>query len=68
MKGFSTEPYHSIKGPTKKRGESNGLIIKDGYIIASWGDTKRVDMTFSVTKSYLSAITGIAVDKKLIRS
>ena len=68
LKGFSSEPYHSIKGPTKKRGESNGLIIKDGYIIASWGDTKRVDMTFSVTKSYLSAITGIAVDKKLIRS
>ena len=25
-------------------------------------------MTFSVTKSYLSAVTGIAVDKKLIRS
>ena len=68
LKGFATEPYHSIKGPTKKRGESNGLIIKDGYIIASWGDTKRVDMTFSVTKSYLSAITGIAVDKNLIRS
>ena len=68
LKGFATEPYHSIKGPTKKRGETNGLIIKDGYIIASWGDTKRVDMTFSVTKSYLSAITGIAVDKNLIRS
>ncbi len=68
LKGFSTEPYHSIKGPTKKRGETNGLIIKDGYIIASWGDAKRVDMTFSVTKSYLSAIAGIAVDKNLIRS
>ena len=68
LKGFSTEPYHSIKGPTKKRGETNGLIIKDGYIIASWGDTKRVDMTFSVTKSYLSAVTGIAVDRNLIRS
>jgi len=63
LKGFSSEPYHTIKGPTKKRGESNGLIIKDGYIIASWGDTKRVDMTFSVTKSYLSAITGVAIDK-----
>ena len=66
LKGFSTEPYHSIKGPTKKRGESNGLIIKDGYIIASWGDTKRVDMTFSVTKSYLSTVAGIAHDRKLI--
>ena len=68
LKRWSLEPYHTIKGPTKKRGEANGLIIKDGYIIASWGDTKRVDMTFSVTKSYLSAVTGIAVDKKLIRS
>ena len=68
LKGFSTEPYHSIKGPTKKRGETNGIIIKDGYIIASWGDTKRVDMTFSVTKSYLSAITGVAIDKNLIKS
>ena len=68
LKRWSIEPYHTIKGPTKKRGEANGLIIKDGYIIASWGDTKRVDMTFSVTKSYLSAVTGIAVDKKLIRS
>ena len=68
LKGFSSEPYHSILGPTKKRGETNGLIIKDGYIIASWGDTKRVDMTFSVTKSYLSAVTGIAYDNKLIKS
>ena len=68
LKGFSSEPYHSILGPTKKRGETNGLIIKDGYIMASWGDTKRVDMTFSVTKSYLSAVTGIAYDNKLINS
>lgn len=68
LKGFSSEPYHSIIGPTKKRGETNGLIVKDGYIIASWGDTKRVDMTFSVTKSYLSAVAGIAYDNKLIDS
>ncbi len=68
LKGFSSEPYHEILGPTKKRGSSNGLIIKNGYIIGSWGDTDRVDMTFSVTKSYLSALTGIAVDKGFIKS
>ena len=68
LKGFSSEPYHEILGPTKKRGSSNGLIIKNGYIIGSWGDTGRVDMTFSVTKSYLSAITGIAINKGLIKS
>ena len=55
---------HTMKilGPTKKRGSSNGLIIKNGYIIGSWGDTGGVDMTFSVTKSYLSALTGIAIE------
>ena len=57
---------YKIKGPTKKRGDSNGLIIKNGYIIGKWGDTKRVDMTFSVTKSYLSTVAGIAYDKNLI--
>ena len=41
----------------QKRGERlTGLIIKNGYIVGKWGDTKRVDMTFSVTKSYLSTV------------
>ena len=68
LKGFEREPYHKILGPTKRRGGPAGLIIKDGYIAASWGDTKRVDMTFSVTKSYLSTMAGLAYDKGLIRS
>ena len=44
------------------------MIIKDGYIVAEWGDVNRVDMTFSVTKSYLSTMAGLAVDEGLIRS
>ena len=63
LKGFSKEPYHQILGPTKKRGAPSGIILKNGYQIASWGDTKRVDMTFSVTKSYLSTVAGLAVDR-----
>ena len=66
IKSFGREPGYKIKGPTKKRGDSNGLIIKNGYIIGKWGDIKRVDMTFSVTKSYLSTVAGIAYDKNLI--
>ncbi|MBT8245675.1 MAG: serine hydrolase [Winogradskyella sp.] len=66
LKGFAREPFHEILGPTKKRGGPAGLIIKDGYVIAKWGNTKRVDMTFSVTKSFLSTVTGLAVDKGLI--
>ena len=59
-RGFSREPFFSILGPTKERGETNGIVIKNGYIVAEWGDTKRVDMTFSVTKSYLSTVAGLA--------
>lgn len=68
LKGFEREPFHEILGPTKKRGGPAGLILKDGYVIAKWGDTKRVDMTFSVTKSFLSTVTGLAVDKGLIKN
>lgn len=60
LAGFSREPYHEILGPTKDRGGPAGLIIKNGYIVAEWGDIERVDMTFSVTKSYLSTVAGLA--------
>jgi CubicO group peptidase (beta-lactamase class C family) len=66
LEGFGTEPFHKILGPTKKRGGPAGMIIKNGYVIAQWGDVDRVDMTFSVTKSYLSTIAGLAVDRSLI--
>lgn len=66
LKGFEREPYHEILGPTKKRGGPAGMILKNGYIITSWGDTKRVDMTFSVTKSFLSTTGGLAVDAGMI--
>lgn len=68
LESFANEPYHEIVGPTKKRGGPAGLIIRKGYIVAHWGDVERTDMTFSVTKSFLSTVTGIAVDRKLIRS
>ncbi|WP_396590870.1 serine hydrolase domain-containing protein [Allomuricauda sp. R78024] len=68
LKGFQREPFHEILGPTKKRGGPAGMILKNGYVLASWGDTKRVDMTFSVTKSFLSTMAGLAVDRGLISS
>ncbi|EAY31243.1 serine hydrolase domain-containing protein [Microscilla marina] len=68
LKGFRREPFHKILGPVKKRGAPTGMILKNGYVIAQWGDTKRVDMTFSVTKSYLSTVAALAIDEKLIGS
>ncbi len=67
LKAYAREPGYNILGPMKARGGPAGLIIKDGYIIAQWGDVERVDMTFSVTKSYLSTVAGLAVDQGLIR-
>ena len=66
LKGFEREPFHHIAGPTKKRGGPAGMILKNGYLVTSWGDTQRVDMTFSVTKSFLSTTAGLAVDAGII--
>jgi len=66
LKGFAHEPYHYLAGKTKKRGGPAGVILKDGFIVAQWGDVNRVDMTFSVTKSYLSTVCGLAIDEGLI--
>ena len=65
LKSFGNEPGYKIKGPTKNRGGANGLIIKNGYIVGRWGDTDRVDMTFSVTKSYLSKLLALLTIKNL---
>ena len=61
------EPLFKILGPTKPRGAMNGLVIRKGYVVAEWGDTARSDMTFSVTKTFLSTTVGLAWQKGLIR-
>ncbi len=68
LKGFEREPYHEVLGPTKKRDGPAGILLKNGYLVSSWGDTRRVDMTFSVTKSFLSTMAGLAVDRGIISS
>ena len=65
---FGKEPYGEGIGPFSDRGDAAGLIIHRGYIVAQWGDPDRVDMTHSVTKSFLSTVIGLAVDRGLIRS
>lgn len=65
---FGKEPYGEGVGPFKDRGEPTGIIIRHGYIVAAWGEPARVDMTHSVTKSFLSTVVGLAVDRGLIKS
>lgn len=65
---FGREPFGYGVGPFKTRGVQTGIILKDGYIIAEWGEPGRVDMTFSVTKSFLSSTIGLAFDQGIIKS
>ena len=64
---YAREPENAPIGPFKERGDPTGLVIRGGHIVAEWGDPSRVDMTFSVTKSFLSTVVGLAVDRGLIR-
>ncbi|MEX2111253.1 MAG: serine hydrolase [Gemmatimonadaceae bacterium] len=66
VQSFGREPFGDAVGPFKARGDPTGLIIRRGYVVAEWGDPRRVDMTFSVTKSFLSTVVGVAFDRGLI--
>ncbi len=63
------DTHRSIIGPVKDHDAGvNGMIIKDGYIVAEWGDVERVDMSYSVTKSFITLVMGVAMDRGLVDS
>jgi CubicO group peptidase (beta-lactamase class C family) len=59
-------PWNEALGPVRPRGGPNGVITRGGRIVGSWGDVCQVDMTFSIAKSYLSILAGIAWDRGMI--
>ncbi len=61
------EPFDTPIGPIKPRAAANGIIMRHGYIVAEWGEPKSVDMTFSVTKTFLTTVVGLAWQRGLIR-
>ncbi|HTI08313.1 MAG TPA: serine hydrolase [Puia sp.] len=65
---FGKEPFGEGIGPFADRGDPTGIILCKGYIVAEWGEPLRVDMTHSVTKSFLSTVVGVAVDQGLIHA
>jgi CubicO group peptidase (beta-lactamase class C family) len=55
-------------GPLPKtRAVTNGIIVRHGYIVAEFGDTKASDPVYSVAKSFLSTVASVAVAKGLIK-
>jgi len=63
---FEPAPFNAVLGPVRPRGPANGLVLRRGHKIATWGDTRQVDFTFSAAKSYLSLLAGVAVMDGLI--
>ena len=60
-------PYNNLIGPTQPRAGANLVVIYKGYAVAASGETDRPDMTFSVTKTFLSTVVGEAYERGLIK-
>lgn len=63
---FEAPPDNAVIGPTAPRGGPNGIIFQHGQRVVEWGDPTRADMTFSVAKSYLALLAGLAVQDGLL--
>jgi CubicO group peptidase (beta-lactamase class C family) len=63
----ANEPFDTPIGPVKDAGGPSGLVTRHGYVVAEWGNPERVDMTFSVTKTFLTTLVGLAWQRGLIR-
>lgn len=59
-------PWNEILGTVAPRGGPAGLFIRGGRIVTQWGDPARADMTFSIAKSYLAVLAGLALGEGLI--
>jgi len=55
------EPGFRVLGPTGTRTGGSGLVVRGGYVVAQWGDVERPEMVFSVAKSVLATVAGIAI-------
>jgi CubicO group peptidase (beta-lactamase class C family) len=59
-------PWNRLLGPVHARGPVSGTIVVDGRTLTSWGEPQRADLTFSVAKTYLALLAGVAHDRGLL--
>lgn len=53
-------PFNRLRGPVHERGPVSGVIRHKGEEVAAWGEPDRADLTFSVAKTYLALLAGVA--------
>ena len=59
-------PYNRLRGPVHARGGVSGLVLQGGREVAAWGEPDRADLTFSVAKTYLGMLAGVAHGRGLL--
>ncbi len=59
-------PWNKLLGPVHARGPVSGTIVLNGKTLTSWGEPDRPDLTFSIAKTYLALLAGVAHDRGLL--
>jgi CubicO group peptidase (beta-lactamase class C family) len=59
-------PFNRLFGPVHPRGPQSGVVWQHGQEVAAWGEPDRADLTFSVAKTYLALLAGVAVGQGLL--
>jgi CubicO group peptidase (beta-lactamase class C family) len=59
-------PWNRLLGPVHGRGPVSGVITRDGRTLTLWGEPDRADLTFSIAKTYLALLAGVAHDRGLM--
>ncbi|MCO1656981.1 serine hydrolase [Pseudonocardia sp. S2-4] len=59
--------HRAVVGPLRAGRGASGVVVHRGRVLAEWGDPTTVEMAFSVTKTFLSLVAGVAFDDGLLR-
>ena len=60
-------PADRLRGPVYPRGGVSGVIRIGGREVAAWGEPDRSEQTYSVAKTYLALLAGIAHSRGLLQ-
>ena len=59
-------PYNRLRGPVHARGPVSAVVWQHGQEIAAVGDAERADLCFSVAKTFLGLLAGVAQQRGLL--
>jgi CubicO group peptidase (beta-lactamase class C family) len=63
---LAPEPWPRVMGDVRDRAGPTGLVSLGGQEIARWGEPQSTDMAFSIAKSALATVAGLAFDDGLL--